>query len=75
MGLGTPGHSGTGAEECAESVLVAMPQVRRWFEEIQARPATIRAYAQGEPYSNQPAVTEEGRKILFGQTAASVAKG
>jgi GST-like protein len=55
--------------------LDTFPHVRRWFEEIQARPATIRAYAQGEPYSNQPAVTEEGRKILFGQTAASVAKG
>ena len=37
-------------------------------------PATLRAYAKGEPYSAQPAVTEEGKKLLFGQTAASVAR-
>ncbi len=37
------------------------------------RPATIRAYAKGAPVPNsRPAVTEEGKKILFGQTAASV---
>jgi GSH-dependent disulfide-bond oxidoreductase len=46
------------------------PNLRRWFEGVRARPATIRAYAKGEPYSNRPAVTEEGKKILFGQTAA-----
>ncbi len=48
--------------------------VRRWFDGIGERPATIRAYAQGEPYSAQPAVTEAGKKLLFGQTAASVVK-
>ena len=50
------------------------PNLRRWFDSIRARPGTERAYAKGEPYSNRPAVTEEGRKILFGQTAASVRK-
>ena len=50
------------------------PNLRRWFELIAARPATVRAYAKGEPYSGRPAVTDEGKKILFGQTAAS-AKG
>lgn len=45
--------------------------LRRWFETVRARPATMRAYAKGEPYSNRPAVTEEGKKILFGQTAAA----
>lgn len=50
------------------------PNLRRWFDAIRARPGTERAYAKGEPYSNRPAVTEEGRKILFGQTAASVRK-
>lgn len=43
--------------------------VRRWFDEIRERPAVIRAYAKGEPYSAQPAVTEDGNKLLFGQTA------
>ncbi len=50
------------------------PNLRRWFEAIRHRPATERAYAKAEPFSAQPAVTEEGKKLLFGQTAASVAK-
>ena len=48
------------------------PNLKRWFEAIAARPATIRAYELAKPYANRPAVTEEGKKILFGQTAASV---
>jgi GST-like protein len=48
--------------------------VRRWFDGIRERPATLRAYARGEPYSAQPTVTEAGKKLLFGQTAASVVK-
>jgi hypothetical protein len=48
--------------------------LRRWFDSIAARPGTRRAYAKGEPFSAQPAVTEEGKKLLFGQTAASVTK-
>lgn len=43
--------------------------LRRWFETVRARPATMRAHEKGEPYSSRPAVTEEGKKILFGQTA------
>ncbi|TXI85295.1 MAG: thiol:disulfide oxidoreductase, partial [Cupriavidus sp.] len=50
--------------------LDAFPHLRRWFDAIRERPATVRAYARGEPYSARPAVTEEGKKILFGQTAA-----
>ena len=37
---------------------------------MRKRPGTQRAYAKGEPYSSRPAVTEEGKKILFGQTAS-----
>ena len=48
------------------------PNIKRWFEIIRAQPATIRAYEKGKPWMNRPAVTEEGKKILFGQTAASV---
>ena len=32
----------------------------------------MRAYQKGEPYMNRPAVTEEGKKILFRQTAADI---
>jgi len=52
-----------------------VPPLRRWFGAIRERPATQRAYAKGEPYSSRPAVTEEGKRILFRQTAANVAKG
>lgn len=45
------------------------PNLRRWFDSLQARPAVVRAYAKGEPWTNRPAVTEAGKKILFGQTA------
>jgi GSH-dependent disulfide-bond oxidoreductase len=48
--------------------------LRRWFDSIRDRPGTQRAYAKGEPFLAQPAVTEEGKKLLFGQTAASVVK-
>ncbi|MCS0504258.1 glutathione binding-like protein [Ancylobacter mangrovi] len=46
--------------------------LRRWFDAIRERPATQRAYARADAYSAQPAVTEEGKKLLFGQTASSV---
>ena len=49
--------------------------LRRRFDTVRERPATIRAYAKGEPFSSRPAVTEEGKKLLFGQTAATTAPG
>jgi GST-like protein len=49
------------------------PHLKRWFEKIQARPATIRAYALAKevnPNFGQPGIrTDAERKILFGQTA------
>ncbi|MDR6830784.1 GST-like protein [Bosea sp. BE271] len=47
------------------------PNLKRWFETVRERPATVAAYAKGEPLSSRPTVTEEGKKILFGQTARS----
>jgi len=46
------------------------PHLRRWFDAVGNRAATIRAYARGEPFASRPTVTEEGKKLLFGQTAA-----
>lgn len=52
------------------------PNVKRWFEAVKARPATVRAYAKGEEIRPSDApMTDEQKKVLFGQTAASVAKG
>ena len=49
--------------------LDTFPHLKRWFEAVAARPATIAAYARGEPFTKRPTVTEEGKKVLFGQTA------
>lgn len=51
--------------------LADFPHVQRWFEAVKARPATVRAYAKGEEVrpSGTP-MTDEQKKILFGQTAA-----
>jgi GST-like protein len=49
------------------------PHLKRWFESIRARPATIRAYEGVAPtYSSSSTMSEEARRILFNQTAASV---
>jgi len=50
------------------------PHVKRWFEAIGRRPATARAYELAANFDTNPAMTEERRKILFGQTADSIAK-
>ena len=50
------------------------PHLKRWFEVIRARPATIAAYARAQevnPNSGRP-MTDAEKKILFGQTAAVV---
>ena len=43
------------------------PHLKRWFENIRARPAVIRAYAKAEALNTQPTMTEDSKKILFGQ--------
>ena len=52
--------------------LADFPALRRWFDAIAARPATLRAYQRAESFPPAPVVSEESRKILFGQTADSV---
>lgn len=49
------------------------PHLKRWFEAVKARPATIRAYEKGEEVRpGNPVMTDEDKKILFGQTAKSL---
>jgi GST-like protein len=45
------------------------PNLRRWFEAIRARPATVRAYAEVSDAYRKP-LTEEERAVLFGQGGA-----
>ena len=51
------------------SKLEDFPHLHRWFETIGDRPATIRAYEKAKSINTQATITEESRRILFGQTA------
>jgi GSH-dependent disulfide-bond oxidoreductase len=48
------------------------PHLKRWFEAIKKRPATVRAYALADSYRASSTMTDEAKRILFGQTAQSV---
>lgn len=48
------------------------PHLKRWFETIAARPAVQRAYGRADEVNTQRVVTDEARKVLFGQTAANL---
>ncbi len=52
------------------------PNLKRWFDAIRERNATRRAYEIGDEIRPpaEAAMTEEAKKILFGQTASSVRK-
>lgn len=51
--------------------LTDFPNVKRWFEAIAERPATVAAYAKGQAISDgRTPMTDEQKKVLFGQTAA-----
>lgn len=55
-----------------EQNLDDFPNLKRWFEAIQARPATVRAYEKGQTLNPNPAMSEEAKRILFGQTGKNV---
>lgn len=48
------------------------PNLQRWFEEIKARPATIRAYEKAEAFREQAINPEQVRDLLFNQSANTV---
>jgi GST-like protein len=54
--------------------LAEFPHLKRWFEAIGARPATLRAYERGKGISAGPTVNEQSRSVLFGQTASNLPK-
>lgn len=48
--------------------LDAFPNLKRWFEAIRARTAVVRVY-EAVPVTSAKPITDEARKVLFGQTA------
>ena len=50
------------------------PHLQRWFEAMRERPAVQRAYARATEINTAPTVSDESKKILFGQTAAVLAR-
>jgi GST-like protein len=53
--------------------LMCFPNLKRWFETIERRPAVIRAYEIGASINTMPTMTEESKKILLGQDHRAVA--
>jgi len=49
------------------------PNVERWLNALAARPAVKRAYGRAKEFDSGPVITEESKKILFGQSAATLA--
>jgi len=57
--------------------IAEFPHVKAWLDRIGERPATKRAYELGPKYRPEgpPQMSDEQRRVLFGQTAASVTTG
>ena len=50
------------------------PNLKRWFEAIRARPAVVKAYEISKSVNTQRVVDADAMKLLFGQTAQTVAR-
>ncbi|MEH2451644.1 glutathione binding-like protein [Nostoc sp.] len=48
------------------------PHLKRWFETIKARPATIRAYQKAEALQTQALDPDKSRDMLFNQSAKTI---
>ncbi|MEH1940352.1 MAG: glutathione binding-like protein [Nostoc sp.] len=48
------------------------PHLKRWFETIKARPATIRAYEKAEALQTQALDPDKSRDLLFNQSAKTI---
>ncbi|MEH2166262.1 MAG: glutathione binding-like protein [Nostoc sp.] len=48
------------------------PHLKRWFETIKARPATIRAYEKAEAFKTEALDPDKLRNLLFNQSAKTI---
>ena len=53
--------------------LQAFPELKRWYEQVASRPATIKAYQKGGRINSTPTITEASKKFLLGQSAETLA--
>jgi len=53
--------------------LESLPNLKRWYQDISARPATIRAYDKGKEINTVPTITKASKSILFGRPSQSAA--
>lgn len=44
------------------------PHLKKWFEKVASRPAVKKAYALAEEINKESTMTDEAKKVLFGQT-------
>lgn len=51
------------------------PHLKRWFGAIRQRPATQRAYALAKDINPAPVMSDEAKRVLFGQDASTVRPG
>jgi GST-like protein len=57
-----------------QKVLADFPRVARWWETVAARPAVQKGRAVGKDLRNSGTLDDDARKVLFGQTAATVTR-
>ena len=50
------------------------PHIKRWMDAIAARPGTIRAFEKAKTVQAPAAMTDEAKKVLFGQTSKSLSR-
>jgi GSH-dependent disulfide-bond oxidoreductase len=60
------------AHDIQSQNLENFPNLKRWFETIKARPATVRAYEKAEAFKNQALDIEKSRAMLFNQSANTI---
>jgi GSH-dependent disulfide-bond oxidoreductase len=60
------------AHDIQSQNLENFPNLKRWFETIKARPATVRAYEKAEAFKNQALDIEKSRAVLFNQSANTI---
>ena len=55
--------------------LVKTPHLLRWFEQMSARPAVIRAYRAGRELNSDATVDQQSKRVLFGQGRRTSSNG